>query len=269
MSSVEKAASRSLLRMFLLLSNPQLQSSTLDGIKPHMYIIGRAKLISEGRNNTSTALDNLVVPIRYLTPEKAQEALDNFYWVMFVRNPLERLLSSWHDRFIESGSELYVKKGKAIVKKYRNRTSSINQTEYPSVLEFFYFLKDNIGKERRMDAHWRPMHRLCHVCANHFDFIGKVETIDKDVETLLEKLLKNDVDSNLRNRIELPKMRDHRLPKFQDPRYKELRETVPKELTELVLTRIYKTDYDLFGYDLHKDIDEVYLGMKLANALKI
>ena len=235
--------------MFLKLSNPQVDDSYLNSIKPHRFIKQRAELVKNKANRDKTPLDDLVVLLQYVQPERAKHAIDNYLWVLFVRNPLDRLLSAWRDRFNGDGGNYYRRVGLEIIKMYRDKNSQ-NVNKYPSLNEFFTFLRFNANKTRQMDVHWQPMYLTCDVCAIDFGFIGKYETIDNDVQTLLQML-------NIEHNFTLAKSREP-MSKADDPRYRELKETVPRQLTQFVLSNIYQTDYDLFGYDLQKDIDDVY-----------
>jgi hypothetical protein len=45
-----------------------------------------------------------------------------------------------------------------------------------------------------MDAHWQPYSMLCQVCKLKYNFIGKYETIDKDLPYLLKHVNLSDWD---------------------------------------------------------------------------
>ena len=244
-------ASRNLVKLFYKLSDRNLEDSYLNLLDPHAAVKQRFET-----NNTEMdmARGDLIVPINYLQPEQIRNAVKNNIWIIFVRNPLERLLSAWNDKFKENDDAFYRKVEDKILSQVRG-SKRRNDSDYLSLYEFFTFLKVNTNQSLKLDVHWKPMFRICDVCAIDFDFIGKLETFERDVDVLLDKLNVTKGNTNVADKMRPP------LLKSEDPRYQELMETVPRQLTEFVLTNIYKNDYDLFGYDLEKDLEHFY-GMK-------
>ena len=218
---------------------------------PYRMIDKRAKFWKEGKifDNNATAIDGLIIPLRYIEYETAKKKIDTYYRVMFVRNPLERILSAWKDRLVGKVDSDFQIIDQDIIKKIR--TDRRNRTKYPTLLEFFTFLHSQRQRAATMNPHWKPINKLCHVCAIKYDFIGKLESITSDVKLLLDT-----IKPEMSLKIKVPTMRDP-IPKDQDDRYIELRKSVPLHLTRQVL-EIYKDDYNLFGYNMTKDIEEAY-----------
>ena len=245
-------ASRNLVKFFYKLSNNSLNDLyfTKSLNDPHLAV---QKLFNTNNSEMNTATEGLIVPIYFLTPEQMRNAIKNNIWVIFVRNPLDRLLSAWMDKFKEKKkNEYYLNLETEMISQVRG-SSRKNASDYLTLSEFFTFLKINCHQSWNFDIHWRPMSQLCDVCAIDFDFIGKLETVEKDIERLQNKLKFEREKSRISTKqMKLPSS------KTNERRYKELRGKVPRELTEFVLFKIYKNDYELFGYDLQKDIDDVY-----------
>ena len=243
------------MKFFLKLSNPELDDDFLAKLRVTIEImaLAREKAHKLPKSKTrrpvekSKNITDLIRPLEVFKYEEGKPRLERNIKVLFVRNPLERLLSAWKDRLVNLADKSYKGVNKNIIHKYRNEDSDNNSTT-PTLLEFFSYLKDQ-RLPKTMDYHWRPAYHVCHVCAMEYDFIGHVESIDKDSERLLEMI-------NPLVRIPVRKMRDP-IPIAKDERYIELYETVPRQLTEDVL-QIYWKDYELFGYNLTKDIEVVY-----------
>lgn len=137
-----------------------------------------------------------------------------------------------------------------IIKKYRSKSVK-NETDDPTLGEFFLFLKDGLKNPTGLDRHWKPMNLLCNVCDFNYQFIGKLENIQEDAHDLLEY-----VEPKLVDKLEVPVMRPPGDPS-QDERCLTMRHSVERPLAEDVLNA-YTSDYYLFDYDLQSDLDKVY-----------
>ena len=104
--------------------------------------------------------------------------------------------------------------------------------------EFIRYVLDPKAQERPVDRHWRPYYELCQPCQKHYDFIGHYETLQADVDYVLQKLGLSD------NNIS-----------FASPqrRYNSsnLIQRFFAEVTTNQSERLYqhfRIDFDLFGY---------------------
>lgn len=146
----------------------------------------------------SGALDNVEVKIKMdhrsdllflssLKPEAIRYRLKHYYKFMFVREPMERLLSAYRNKFGEI--ESYKKKyGVEIVKRYRkgyNKNKLITGDDV-TFAEFVRYLLDE--DVEHMNEHWMPMYNLCQPCAVSYDFIGSYEHLEKDSEFVLQQI---------------------------------------------------------------------------------
>jgi hypothetical protein len=121
----------------------------------------------------------------------AKNGAENFTKFIFVRHPFERLVSAYKDKF--AGDDDFYQKavGRGIIRKFRKNPSSLSLQKGHDVSfpEFVDFIVNEWKDGRRpLDVHWRPVVDLCLPCAMQFDFIGKFETLNQDVEFLLRKL---------------------------------------------------------------------------------
>lgn len=122
-----------------------------------------------------------------LKPEEIRYRLKHYFKFMFVREPTERLLSAYRNKFGEIKS--YQKRyGVEIVKRYRKGASREAPVKGDDVTfaEFVRYLLDE--DVERMNEHWMPMYNLCQPCAVSYDFIGSHEHLESDAEMVLRRV---------------------------------------------------------------------------------
>ncbi|XP_051879604.1 carbohydrate sulfotransferase 9-like [Pristis pectinata] len=115
------------------------------------------------------------------------ELLNSFTKVLFVRDPMERLVSAFRDKFEHSNSYYHPVFGKAILKKYRANASAeaLRTGSGVTFSEFVQYLLDP-HKPVGMDIHWEQISKLCSPCLINYDFIGKFESLEQDANYLLK-----------------------------------------------------------------------------------
>lgn len=117
-----------------------------------------------------------------------------------------------------------------------------------------YVTEEAILGVYQLDHHWRPQYHMCLPCHVNYDFIGHYETLNSDAEYVLAQITRSaganhstadavrfpyaDVDSRNRNSHEF-------LQKF----YGNV-----SSYSILRLLRLYKTDYEVFDYDIPVEI---------------
>lgn len=146
----------------------------------------------------SGALENVDVNIKMdhrsdlvflssLKPEEIRYRLKHYFKFMFVREPMERLLSAYRNKFGEI--ESYQKKyGVEIIKRYRKgraKDAAITGDDV-TFAEFVRYLLDE--DVERMNEHWMPIYNLCQPCAVSYDFIGSYEHLESDAEFVLQRV---------------------------------------------------------------------------------
>jgi len=108
----------------------------------------------------------------------------------------------------------------------------------------YVVLESSLGEER-LDHHWKPQYSICLPCHIQYDFIGNYETLHDDAKHVLRQISRvsnntgvqfpaKDLDSRNRNSHEL-------LRKFYG-------NVSTKNIVRLL--RLYKRDYDAFGYKI-------------------
>lgn len=134
--------------------------------------------------------------IKYFKQFSEQEQnvmLATYFKFTFVREPFERLLSAYKDKFVDIRSEdrkYRVRHGRAILKNYRPNASrrsfeELNDIRFTEFME--YIVKEGSNKTTMaMDWHWDNYVHVCGMCEIEYDFIGHYETMEQDLADLIK-----------------------------------------------------------------------------------
>ncbi|XP_061760922.1 carbohydrate sulfotransferase 11-like isoform X2 [Nerophis ophidion] len=153
-------------------------------------------LTSEGRYSDPLAIPaneahvtgNLRALSEFSVPEINRRLRDHLKFV-FVREPFERLVSAYRNKFTRSYNTAFHKRyGTKIVRRYRPRpgTPALKQGSDVSFQEFVRYLVDpRTQREEPFNEHWERVHSLCHPCLIHYDIVGKYETLEPDARAVL------------------------------------------------------------------------------------
>ncbi|KAK3106484.1 hypothetical protein FSP39_020823 [Pinctada imbricata] len=107
---------------------------------------------------------------------------------LFVRNPFERILSTYIDKFV-SPNIYYFFIAKYMIQSERKNPNK-QALECGHDIAFEEFIRAVVSKETP-DEHWCPVYRICDVTNINYSFIGKMETFVKDSEAVLHKVDKD------------------------------------------------------------------------------
>ncbi|XP_056596245.1 carbohydrate sulfotransferase 8-like isoform X2 [Triplophysa dalaica] len=112
--------------------------------------------------------------------------LKTYTKVIFPREPFERLVSAFRDKFENPESYYHPVFGKPIISRYRRNATQVALSTGAGVTfkEFIQYLLD-VHRPVGMDIHWMPVAQLCSPCLLDYDFIGKFETMDEEANFLL------------------------------------------------------------------------------------
>ncbi|XP_068746435.1 carbohydrate sulfotransferase 11-like isoform X2 [Montipora capricornis] len=170
-------------------------------------------------------------------PKKRQEMLKSYTTFFFVREPFERLLSAYRDKFVTYTTSLYAKTGQEIVSKVRKspKDGTDDDRNLPTFDEFTEYL-DTLPDPSSWDMHWRPSHQTCYPCAIDYDYVGHFETVKEDADYILKQL-------NLDKIVEFPSFSGSRTPEHLKTHYSQI------PLDRIIrLHERYRPDFDMFGY---------------------
>ncbi|XP_039539977.1 carbohydrate sulfotransferase 8 isoform X1 [Pimephales promelas] len=140
-------------------------------------------------NHVSVHYDNHLKRLDSFDRQGISKRLETYTKVLFVREPMERLVSAFRDKFESPNSYYHPVFGKPIISKYRvNASQSALKTgSGVTFREFIHYLLD-VHRPVGMDIHWEATNQLCSPCHLHYDFIGKVETLEEDANFVLRKI---------------------------------------------------------------------------------
>ena len=175
--------------------------------------------------------------------EQLEYMLNNFYKFMIVRDPFERLVSAYRNKWQDKrNTELHAHLGKRIVEKYRyNNTRTVETGDDVTFTEYARYLIDTPSWE--VNEHWMPYEDLCRPCNVDYDFIGSIDTLERDVKHAMREIHANETKHHLV------------YMKGGTPLVKAKRTTaeflkqVPRKYFHQLL-KVYETDHQLFNYGL-------------------
>lgn len=190
--------------------------------------------------------DKYVARIETLMPENRVWRFIKYFTFMFVREPLERLVSAYRDKlFRDPGYHVDIE----IVKKYRPREYKPTVERYNvTFAEFVRYVLDERGAGRVLDRHWIPQNELCRVCQYRFDFIGHHETLRTDADNIVAMLKSRIADADQRRRVaNVTFPADSEQQKSSDL-MQQMYAGVPAAHVQ-ALYQLYAVDYALFGFE--------------------
>lgn len=153
----------------------------------------------------------------------------------FVRNPYDRLVSAWADKFRARP----LMPGNAFIDQYLALRAHIDPTlpgEGADEIPFPDFVTyATETAETRLDAHWQVQDDIVAMPGLVYDVVGHVETFNQDIVPVLDHV---DADDALRRDARIPLRKTSHLS-WQDYYTPELARRV---------RRAYERDFDRFGY---------------------
>jgi hypothetical protein len=169
--------------------------------------------------------------------EQREYMLKNYYKFMIARDPFERLVSAFRNKIQGQLREHYRPLGRRIIKKYRQNKTGDDVT----FTEFVRHLIDTPSWQ--LDVHWMPHEDSCRPCDVKYDFIGSIDTLERDLDYVMRKIHANETKHHVnQDSGALAKTKLLTASFFKK---------VPKEYFDKLLA-IRKTDFELFGYPLPK-----------------
>ncbi|KAK2842862.1 hypothetical protein Q5P01_013062 [Channa striata] len=117
------------------------------------------------------------------------ERLHSYTKVLFIREPFERLVSAYRDKFESPNSYYHPVFGRPIISRYRTNATrrALHTGAGVTFREFVQYLLD-VRRPVGMDIHWEPVSQLCHPCLLKYDFIGTFESLEEEANFLLRRI---------------------------------------------------------------------------------
>lgn len=170
--------------------------------------------------------------------DEVQRMLKTYFKFVFVREPFERLLSAYLDKFHSGDPAFHNNFGRKIIRRYRPRG---NPEEKNVTFDEFLNYVINIGNGY-WNEHWQTYDKLCHPCGIQYDFIGRFENLEEESNFVLSGIKRN-------SNVSFPHVKPSSTPSKLSFYYSQ----IPKERLDRVL-QIFSGDSEMFGYDLPKSV---------------
>ncbi|XP_064651980.1 carbohydrate sulfotransferase 11-like [Lineus longissimus] len=189
------------------------------------------------------------------SPKEIAYRLKYYTKAILVRDPLERVLSAYRNKFNTSNGPTSIFTNvyrPMIIRKYRPdlRMKIIARDEVRvSLQEFIRYITHpldfpQLESSDHMNVHWQPYITSCDPCHVRYDIIAKYETLEEDVRFILNKI-------NASNLIKWPARSEH----YKQPPTAQLVSESFKSVSSEdlnALSSIYYHDYKIFGYKIRK-----------------
>ncbi|XP_017284198.1 carbohydrate sulfotransferase 8 [Kryptolebias marmoratus] len=177
--------------------------------------------------------------------------LETYNKFLFVREPLERVVSAYRDKFENPNDYYHNMFGKPIISKYRVTPSAeaLKTGNGVTFKEFIRYLLD-VHRPVGMDVHWEQMNQLCHPCVIHYDVIGKFENMEEESNFLLRMI-------GAPQNLMMPSFKDRNPGDARTS--KEITEKYFSQVTMMERQRVYDfyyMDYLMFNYS--KPFSDLY-----------
>ncbi|KAH6938872.1 hypothetical protein HPB50_014051 [Hyalomma asiaticum] len=112
--------------------------------------------------------------LRFAPRTLVYDERSNYTKALFVRHPFERLVSTYIDKTPKGPVET-----EWAYKTYWNKIPGVlAENRSPTFSEFVEFVLATTAESS--DDHWSPYYAQCHPCLLDYDFVGKLETADRD-----------------------------------------------------------------------------------------
>ena len=177
--------------------------------------------------------------------DEIQKRLETYFKFLVVRNPLQRFVSAFRDKFAsETGFRNYAgdiwKQGK---------NSDLSLSNYIEHISSLHRNRINSNKKgvRYLEGHWAQYSTLCHPCHIDYDYIVRFETMREDAAYVLSKLGPHD------------KCLEQKYPElFHSSQstssvFDQYFSSLSSEQIE-ILRDMYSLDFKLFGYKMWRGI---------------
>ena len=172
---------------------------------------------------------------RYNTNQEKLWRLEHYTKFMVFRDPLERLISAYVDKFASPGINVPFHKtyGRKIISLYRPNATveSLKHGSDVTFPEFVQFVLD--GYE---NAHWMPSSKRCQPCTIGYDYYAATETASEDAGLIFHAL-------GAPESLYLPHANEKKRSTNATKFYSLLRRNQLQQIINL-----FKDDYLMFGY---------------------
>ena len=180
--------------------------------------------------------------------DQQTQMLKTYFKFTFVREPFERILSAYKDKFVYPRSDdrkILAFHGREILKNFRPNASknSFDKLDDITFREFIEYLvtKGSNKSTPVMDWHWDNYVNICGMCAVNYDFIGHYETFDRDSADFAEAAGLSPEDAK---RFHTPAKNRSSTASSLLSYYSQ----IPIEWID-ILGQLFRANFEMFNYD--------------------
>ncbi|XP_065889096.1 carbohydrate sulfotransferase 14-like [Dysidea avara] len=131
-----------------------------------------------------------------MSPAERKKKLDSYFKFVMTRNPLERILSAYRNKFehhpiSKNISGVFDEAKIEMIKINRPymyakwERSGRTLKVFPTFNEFIHYLGSHSYYD--LDPHFRPLQYICHPCVFHYDFYANLKLMPAEFDRLFEK----------------------------------------------------------------------------------
>ena len=187
--------------------------------------------------NISTVKHSSMKLLSSYSDDEVSYRLKNYFKFMFVRHPMDRLLSAFRNKFGEHFRDFELKYGVHIVKNFRPNPPAQPRGDDVTFSEFLTYVASTQNHE--LNEHWSPYTDLCQPCFVNYDYVGQFEFLEDDAMFLLNVL-------NLDKVVHYPKKQRYYSALSEEEKAAYF-ESVPFTVLQDVINK-FALDFQLFGY---------------------
>ncbi|XP_043214875.1 carbohydrate sulfotransferase 12-like isoform X2 [Amphibalanus amphitrite] len=213
-------------------------------------------------------------------PGELEMARQKYIKVMFVRHPMDRLISAYEDKVMRANHtsllalreaifaahqhRFILKKAITMYSNYPDKKDELSKAYYaeladykketerrnnvPTFQEFLDFILSGQLTGDSFDSHWTPYWRQCAPCHMNYDVIGKLETGTDDFKYLWHLL-------GIYKTVGIPWLHGERRPASAlDGRLRAYLGPLRRDSVQQ-LRRLFRPDFHMFGYDWRVMLD--------------
>ncbi len=212
---------------------------------------------SEISPNRSLGPRQVLPRVCKLNSTAREDMFERYFKFAIVRHPLARLYSAYDNKFraVEDRQVRYGYHPKNRRNVLRKTQHFYNNSKRIYFARFVKFL--TMANPTGYDWHWKPTYMLCNPCLTQFDYIGKLETIERDQGEIFQRLSKYSTVTNAK----LPHLNPQRhdgeqwsqttcssLGCMSTPVLNEFAKIPREDMSKLL--KIYALDFEMYGYQM-------------------
>ncbi|XP_068695160.1 carbohydrate sulfotransferase 11-like isoform X1 [Montipora foliosa] len=165
--------------------------------------------------------------------EEIKWRLQTYFKFVFVREPFERLLSAYQDKFVETPDIHYMERyATKIIDNFKHYTDRSSDNEL-TFKKFIYYIT-SIGFNN--DRHWATYESLCLPCDIQYDFIGHFNDMQEEARYVLRR-------TGMDKEVTFSPFLSHNTSSKMMTNFA----TIPKAKI-LQLAKLFEKDYQMFNY---------------------